>query len=140
MRWQPTLITRLVRVRDVRMRLAEMELSRADLELAARRQAEQRARAEVETTTQRSRQEVAEADQTLLTRQVGGRHGITDWHVARKRAARAVVTAQGQADEASSERVDQDLACSAARRQYRQMRLDVERMKLLCEGLAGAAE
>jgi len=139
MRWQPTLITRLVRVRDVRMRLAEMELTRAELELTARRQAEQRARDEVETTTQRSRQEIAEADQTLLTRRVGGRHGITDWHGTRKRAARAVVTAQGQADEASSERVDQDLACSAARRQYRQTRLDVERMKLLCEGIGGAA-
>jgi hypothetical protein len=140
MRWQPALITRLGRVRDVRMRLAELELTRDELELAARRQAEQRARDDVVTITQRSRHDIAEADQTLLTRPVGGRHGITDWHGARKRAARAVVTAQGQADEASSERVDQDLACSAARRHYRQMRLDVERMELLCEGLAGAAE
>lgn len=139
MRWQPTVVARLSRVRDLRMRLAEMELTHAELELASRRQAEQRARGEVETALQRSRQEIAEADRSLLTRRVGGRHGITDWHDARKRASHAVVTAQGHADEASSERVDQELACSTAHGRYRQMRIDVERIKLLCESLGGAA-
>lgn len=134
MRWQPHLIERLQRVRDVRMRLAEMELAREDSRLAERREAEAQARDKVVTTTASSEASVAEADRTLLERREGGRHAITDWQGARKRAALAVSTAQSEASEAASERVDQELACSAARRQYRQMRLDVERMKLLCDG------
>jgi hypothetical protein len=135
MHWQPALIERLSRVRDMRMRLAEMELVRADAVLAASRLAEQDARQNVEHTGQRSEREIAEADQTLLSRRVGGRHGITNWHATRTRSQRAVQIAKEAADDAASERLEQELKCSAARKRWRHMRLQVERMKLLGEDL-----
>ncbi len=135
MRWQPNLLDRLSRVRDVRMRQAEMELASADAQLAACRDAELSARQQVEVTTQRSEAEIALANRDLLTRRASGRHGITDWHAARTHAKAAVHRAQADADDTASERLSQELTCSAARKRWRQMRLEVERMKLLLDGM-----
>jgi len=139
MRWQPHLLDRLGRVRDVRVRQAEMELTTADARLAACRDAEASARQEVEAVTQRSELDIAQANRDLLTRRAGGRHGITDWHAARSNARAAVQRARGAADDASSERLSQELACSSARKRWRQMRLEVECLKLLIEGMESSS-
>ena len=133
MRWQPVLIARLARVRDVRMRLAEMALSRADQALQASRELEHSAQQALAQASSQLKVEIAEADQALLSRQTGGRHGISDWQDARKRAQRQVQKAESRAGDAVSQRLDQELACSAARQQWRDMRLDVERLRMLTE-------
>jgi multidrug resistance efflux pump len=133
MRWQPSLIARLARVRDVRMRMAEMELSRADGALQASRDAERNAQLALEQAAAQRKLDIAQANQALLSRQAGGRHGISGWHDARKRAERTVQHAESRAGAAVSERLDNELACSAARRQWRDARLDVERLRMLVE-------
>lgn len=135
MRWQPALLARLARVRDVRTRMAEMELSRADHALQASREAERSAQQALEQAAVQRRAEIAAADQALLSRQAGGRQGISGWQDARKRAQRMVEKAAGRAGDAVSDRLDKELACSAARRQWRDTRLDLERLRMLAEGL-----
>lgn len=135
MRWQPKLIDQLARVRSLRLQLAELEQARADERLAACREAEQSARQEVENTTQRSDEQVAQADRQLLSHRTGGRLGITDWHRTRTQAQSALGEARARADEATSDRLNQELACSAARKQSRQRHLEVERTRMLQDAL-----
>jgi len=134
MRWQPALVARLARVRDVRMRMAEMELARADRALEESREAERSAQHALAQATEQRKVEIARADRALLSGQTGGRQGISGWQDARKRARRTVQKAEGRAGEAVSQRLDQELACSTARRQWRDTRLDVERLRMLVEG------
>ena len=133
MRWSASMISRLVRVRDVRLRMAEMALAAADRELAACRAAESQARQDLADAALRCANETAQADQALLQRACGGRIGISHWQDARKRARFAVQTQRSKLEDAVSSRLGKELALSTARRQWRETRSKVERMQLLVD-------
>ena len=133
MRWQPALMTRLSRVREVRLRLAEMAVSRAEEALQASRDAERNAQEALAQAAVQQQLDIAKANDVLLSGQRGGRYGISDWQSERKRAQRTVQKAQGDAGEAASARLDRELASSAARKDWRDKRLNVERLRLLID-------
>jgi len=139
MRWQPTMIARLGRVREVRLRLAERELTQADHALKLSREAELHAQQAVVDATAQREIEVVAANQTLLSRHAGGRTGISGWHTARKKAQANVQSAQDRASEAVADRLEKDLERDAVRQRWREKRLDVERLRLLTQGLGDPA-
>ena len=139
MRWQPTMIARLGRVRALRMHLAERELTQAEHALSLSREAEQHAQQAVVDAAAQRDLEVVAADQDLLSRQAGGRTGISGWHTARKKAQAHVQAAQDRASDAVSQRLDKDLECDAARQRWRDRRLQVEKLRMLIEGMGDAA-
>jgi hypothetical protein len=135
MRWQPPTIGRLVRVREVRMRLAELELTQADRELVSSRDAERRAQEAVVDANACCVAEIRAADQALLSKQAGGRVGIGGWHNARRQIQDRLQSARDAVTDAVSDRIEKDLECDAARKRWANKRLDVERLRLLIEGL-----
>lgn len=140
MRWSSSMISKLARVRDIRMRLAEMELSRTDHDLADCRQVEEQARNALAATTERSVAETAQANKALLARTAGGRRGISEWQAAHKRAKSATQKASGNLDDAVSNRVGKEMEFWTARSRWRDARFEVERLRLLTEHLTENAE
>jgi hypothetical protein len=134
-RWQAAMIARLAQVRELRMQLAERELEQADRALAWSREAERHAQQAVGDATVKRETAVLAADKLLLSGHAGGRTGISGWHTARKKASAEVRFAQDRASDAVSDRLEKDLECDAARQQWRDKRLNVERLRLLAEGL-----
>jgi hypothetical protein len=135
MKWSPSMIAKLDRIREVRTRHAELELARIDHALAICRKAEEEARQALAATTERSAAEAAQARALLLSRTAGGRRGISDWQAACKRAQMAVRMAHGKFDDAVSSRVGKELELSGARKRWRDMRFELERLRLLEERL-----
>lgn len=133
MRWQPALIDRLAKVRDLRMRLAEMELVRADAAVKDAQAAELEAQQALKSATSQRSDDIAQADQALLVGRTGGRRGIQDWQEARKQAEVAVHQAQARAGDSASQRLEAELASSTARATWRGMRVNAERLRLLTE-------
>jgi hypothetical protein len=139
MRWSPSMMSKLSQVREVRMRLAEMDLVRADEALAQSKQAEEAARTALVDTTERSAEQTAQADRALVTTVSGGRRGITEWQGARKRAQAAIETARGKVDDAVSARVGKELESSTARGRWRETRYELERLRLLAEQMSSGS-
>ena len=139
MRWSPSMMSKLSQVREVRMRLAEMDLVRADEALAQSKQAEEAARNALVDTTERSAEQTAQADRALVTTVAGGRRGITEWQGARKRAQAAIETARGKVDDAVSARVGKELESSTARGRWRETRYELERLRLLDEQMSSGS-
>ena len=133
MSWPSSMLGKLQSVRDMRLRVAELALTRAEVELAERREAESRAHQALSDTAQRSAAETEQANLQLLRRTAGGRLGITAWQADRKKAQAAVETARVGVDDAVAGRLDQEQACAHTRTQLRGARFGVERLRLMIE-------
>ena len=104
-----------------------------DEALRASRDAERDAQDALARAAVQQQLDIAKANEVLLSHQRGGRYGISDWQSERKRAQRTVQQAQGEAGEAASARLDRELASSSVRRDWRDKRLEVERLRLLID-------
>lgn len=131
MRWCSSVLSKLARVREVRLRLAETTLASADAELCAAMTVESRANADLAEAAERFAGQTAQANEALMQRASGGRVGISRWQEARKGARLALEADRRKLEDAVSVRIGKELALSTARRQWREANLEVERLKLL---------
>lgn len=133
MPWSSSMLGQLRSVRDLRLRVAELALSRAEAELVARRDAESRAHQGLSDTVERSAAETEAANLQLLQRSAGGRMGITAWQTQRKKAQRDVAVARQGVDDAVAGRIGQEQQRDDTRAQWRSARFGVERLRLMAD-------
>jgi hypothetical protein len=133
MKWSGPVLNKLAKVRDMRLQLAEVAVSREERALEAALAREAQAHLALDEGRDRSATATREADEALVARSAGGRSAITQWKSDRGRARQILDEAQTAVDDAACSSDRQRQRCAQTRARWRELRFDVERLQALID-------